>query len=111
MQGGQASRASFARELTPQLEKPSRIKYPKPAMATTPSTSHPHWPTPERVVRARWKLFLSAAIGFIAFIFIPREWGLVVRVLIGWDIGVALYILLALWTIHYSDTTHIRLLV
>ena len=77
-------------------------------MATTPSNSHPHWPVPVRVVRARWKLFLSVVTSFVAFIFIPREWGLVVRVLIGWDIGVALYILLALWTIHYSDTTHIR---
>ena len=33
---------------------------------------------------------------------------MVAGVLIAWDIGVALYILLALWTIHYSDTTHIR---
>jgi uncharacterized membrane protein len=77
-------------------------------MATTPSTSHPHWPAPLRVVHSRWKLFLSAVVGFfIAFILIPREWGLVVRVLIGWDVGVALYILLALWTIRHSDATHI----
>lgn len=76
-------------------------------MATTPSNSHP-WPVPVRVVRARWKLFLSVVTSFVAFIFIPREWGLVVRVLIGWDIGVALYILLARWTIHYSDVTHFR---
>jgi uncharacterized membrane protein len=77
-------------------------------MATTPSTSHPHWPVLVRVVRARWKLFLAMVTSFVAIIFIPREWGWVVRGLIGWDIGVALYILLALWTIHYSDTTHIR---
>jgi uncharacterized membrane protein len=77
-------------------------------MATIPSTSHPNWPAPIRVVHARWKLFLSAVTSFVVFIFIPREWGLVVRALIGWDIGIALYILLCLLAIRYSDTTHIQ---
>jgi uncharacterized membrane protein len=76
-------------------------------MTTTSSTSYPHWPVPARIVRARWKLFLSVVISFVAFIFLPHDWGLVTRVLISWDIGVALYILVALWTIHYSDATHI----
>jgi uncharacterized membrane protein len=95
-------------QVTPELENPGWIEYRKLAMATTLSSSHPRRPSPVRVLRARWRLFLSIVIGFIAYILIPSEWGLVVQVLIGWDIGVTLYILLALWTIRRSDTSHIQ---
>ena len=39
----------------------------------------------------------------------PDDWRLISRVLIGWDIGVAVYLALGIWTAIVTDTKHIRL--
>jgi uncharacterized membrane protein len=48
-----------------------------------------------RVVRTHGRLFTSIAIGIALFFFLPASERLVVRVLIGWDVGVAVYLVLA----------------
>ena len=39
----------------------------------------------------------------------PDDWRLISRMLIGWDIGVAVYLALSIWTAISTDTKHIRL--
>src|ERR1700736_3574753 len=59
-------------------------------------TQHHHrqrLPRPIRVMRARPRLFLSAFIGLLVIAALPAEWKLAARLLIGWDVGVALYLI------------------
>ena len=48
-----------------------------------------------RVVRTHGRLFTSIAIGIALFFVLPASERLVVRVLIGWDVGVGVYLVLA----------------
>src|SRR5262245_54261172 len=66
------------------------------------------WLMPLRIVRVRWRLFLAAGVGLFAFFVVPGE-RLITRVLIGWDIGVVVYLALFIWTAMVTDTHHIRL--
>ena len=47
---------------------------------------------PVRVVYARPRTFISIAVGIVAFFLLPGSLRLVTRMLIGWDIFVALYL-------------------
>jgi uncharacterized membrane protein len=49
---------------------------------------------PVRVVYARPRTFIAVAIGFIAFFLLPSSLRLVTRLLISWDIFVAVYLVL-----------------
>jgi uncharacterized membrane protein len=59
-------------------------------------------------MRARWRLLLSALIGLVAIVLMPGDLRFVTRMLIGWDIGVGLYIGLCLWMFSHYDMSHIR---
>ena len=61
-----------------------------------------------RVVRVRWRFFLATAIGLLAFWLIPNRGFLISRMLIGWDIGVLVYIALGIWMAASTDARHIR---
>jgi uncharacterized membrane protein len=66
-----------------------------------------------RIIRARPKLFLSAALGIavvIALMVLPAAAGLKIatRLLIGWDCGIALYLALACQLMARHDVAHIR---
>lgn len=61
-----------------------------------------------RLVKARWRLFLSALVGLLFIALMPGDWRLVTRMLIGWDIGVGLYLLLCFWMFGHCDRDHIR---
>jgi uncharacterized membrane protein len=65
-------------------------------------------PRPVRVVRARPRLFLSAVIGLVVVAALPTEWKLTTRMLIGWDVGIALYLMAAYGTMARADIHHIR---
>src|SRR5439155_3787179 len=52
-------------------------------------------PKPVRVVYARPRTFISIAIGIVAFLVLPGSLRQVTRLLIGWDIFAALYLVLA----------------
>ena len=77
-------------------------------MPTPPRRNHRKQPLPLRLLRARWRLFGSALVGLIAIALMPGDWRLVTRMLVGWDIGVGLYILLCVWMFSQCDTDHIR---
>jgi len=50
---------------------------------------------PARVVYARPRMFISVAIGILAFFLLPGSLRLVTRLLLGWDIFATLYLVLA----------------
>jgi uncharacterized membrane protein len=80
-------------------------------MASTTGQPHPlrHLPRPLRIVRARPRLFVSALIGIIVIALCPSDWRITTRLLVGWDVGIALYLVLALRMMGVADVRHIRL--
>jgi uncharacterized membrane protein len=65
-------------------------------------------PAPVRVVYARPRTFIAIAIGIVAFFLLPSSLRLVTRLLIGWDILVAAYLLLVYTMVLRSGHAHIR---
>src|ERR1700752_3759111 len=63
---------------------------------------------PVRVVYARPRTFISIAIGIAAFFLLPGSLRLVTRLLIGWDIFAALYLVLAYIMMFCCELAHIR---
>jgi uncharacterized membrane protein len=63
---------------------------------------------PVRVVYARPRTFISIAIGIAAFFLLPNSLRLVTRLLISWDIFVALYLVLVYTLVLRSGLAHIR---
>jgi len=61
-----------------------------------------------RVVYARPRTFLAMAVGIIAFFLLPGSLRLVTRLLVGWDIFVALYLVLVFTMVFRSGLAHIR---
>jgi uncharacterized membrane protein len=66
-------------------------------------------PRPLRVVRARPRLFISALIGLVVIALCPSDWRIATRLLVGWDVAIALYLALALRMMAVSEVRHIRL--
>jgi uncharacterized membrane protein len=73
-----------------------------------PPRPHRHLPKPIRIIRARPRLFISAAIGLVVVALCPWDWRIATRVLTGWDVAVALYLVLALRMMATEDVSHIR---
>ncbi len=65
-------------------------------------------PVPVRVVYARPRTFISIAVGIVAFFLLPGSLRLVTRLLVGWDIFVALYLVLVYIMMLRSGIAHIR---
>ena len=64
---------------------------------------------PVRLVRARPRLFVSILVGIAVVTALPGEARIATRLLIGWDVGVALYLALAYHLMATSHVGHIRL--
>lgn len=67
----------------------------------------PSW-SPTRFVKARWRLLVSAVLGLAVIYFLPADLLHVTRLLIGWDAGIALYLILIFIMILGSDTARVR---
>jgi uncharacterized membrane protein len=63
---------------------------------------------PLRLVYARPRTFISIAVGIIAFFLLPASLRLVTRMLIGWDIFIAIYLLLVYTMVVRSGLAHIK---
>jgi len=62
-----------------------------------------------RIIRARPRLFWSAAVGAsVTGLLTVTDWQRVTRVLVGWDVGVTLYLALVAHMMWRSDVDHIR---
>jgi uncharacterized membrane protein len=80
-------------------------------MAVMTKTTHGSFPHRLlRLVRTRWRLFLSGAIGigFVGMFMLTTQWRVVTSMLVGWDIGVGLYLALCFWMFRVCDRDHIR---
>ena len=77
-------------------------------MNEAPAGHHKKSPHLIRIVRARPRLFLSATLGLVIIAVTYGRFGLTTRLLIGWDIGVALYLGLALHLMTGAHVHHIR---
>jgi uncharacterized membrane protein len=65
-------------------------------------------PAPVRVVYARPRTFVSVALGIAAFFLLPGSLRPVTRLLIGWDVFTAFYLVLAYLMMFRCDHAHIR---
>lgn len=65
-------------------------------------------PKPLRIVFARPRLFISVAIGLASLLVLPSEWRMASRLLVAWDISIALYVMLAFVTVFSCDIDQIR---
>jgi uncharacterized membrane protein len=61
-----------------------------------------------RVIRARPRLFVAALFGVVLGLLLPTEWRVSTRALVGWDAGVALYLIGTLPLLVRSDVARIR---
>ncbi|HZP79926.1 MAG TPA: DUF1345 domain-containing protein [Pseudolabrys sp.] len=65
-------------------------------------------PRPLRIVRARPRLFLAVLFGLVIGLALPSDWRPATRMLLGWDVGVLLYLLAVYQTLGRSDVATIR---
>lgn len=65
-------------------------------------------PVPFRVVYARPRVFIALAIGIVACLLLPPSWRGVTRLLIGWDVFIAFYLLLVYSMMLRAGEVHIR---
>jgi uncharacterized membrane protein len=65
-------------------------------------------PKPLRVVYARPRTFIAIAIAIVAFFLLPDSLRLVTRLLLGWDVFVAFYLVLVYVMIMRCGLAHIR---
>src|SRR5271165_6102264 len=63
---------------------------------------------PYRVLRYRPRLVVSAVIGIAVIFLLPAQWAVPVRLLVGWDVGVGLYLVLAYSMMASCDLDYIR---
>jgi uncharacterized membrane protein len=81
---------------------------------TAENTTSPGYPqrTPRlvRLVHTRPRLFLSALLGLavIGLLFAASDWRVATRLLVGWDIGIGLYLILAFSLMARSDVHRMR---
>ena len=61
-----------------------------------------------RIVRARPRLFLCAALALFIIMLLPGDWRWSTRFLVGWDIGAAVYLAFSFAAMADCDTAHIR---
>ena len=61
-----------------------------------------------RAVRARPRLFLSAGLGLLVGAVLPVEWRGATRMLVAWDTGVVVWLVLALASMAPADVARIR---
>jgi len=61
-----------------------------------------------RVIRARPRLFIAALLAVALIVLLPTDWRLSTRVLVGWDAGVAFYLIGAFILVVGADVARIR---
>ena len=74
-------------------------------------TTRPHHrrlPYLLRIIRARPRLSISAVVGLAVIAALPPSWWISTRLLVGWDAGIALYLVLVYTLFARSEAGHIR---
>jgi len=61
-----------------------------------------------RIVRARPRLFLSTLLAIAVIVVLPADWRVSTRLLIGWDVGMGLFLIAAFAMVLRSDGVRLR---
>jgi uncharacterized membrane protein len=69
----------------------------------------PLQPLPIRVVRLHAHLIIAAFVGLAVLALLPDNWRVPTRLLVGWDVGVTLYLCLTHAMMLRADIAHIRM--
>lgn len=77
-------------------------------METANETRFRRLPKFVRILRARPRLFMSAIVGLIIVMVLPADWRAATRMLVGWDVGVGLYLVVAYEMMARADIGRIR---
>jgi uncharacterized membrane protein len=78
------------------------------AIMSQQTSPHRRLPKPIRIIRARPRLFIAIAIGLVVAAVCPPDWRIATRLLVGWDVGVGLYLIMTLRLMGVADVNHIR---
>lgn len=65
-------------------------------------------PKPARIVLGRPRTFIALAIGLASLLFLPESWRVATRLLVAWDIFIAIYMVLAYITVFSCGIDDIR---
>jgi uncharacterized membrane protein len=65
-------------------------------------------PMPIRIVRLHARLLIAAVIGIVVIVILPGDWQLPTRLLVGWNIGIALYLVMMQSVIWRCDVGRLR---
>lgn len=80
-----------------------------PDNARTPSqVARRRLPRIVRIVRARPRLFLCACLGLVVIALLPGDWRWPTRLVVGWDVGVAIYLAFVFAAMAGADAARIR---
>ncbi len=79
----------------------------KAKSARTKSASHRS--KPMRIVRGHIKLFVAALAILVLFPFLPGDWRMSTRLLVAWDFGTAIYLVMALRVIRDFDLRRVQI--
>jgi uncharacterized membrane protein len=74
----------------------------------SPPSTRRRLPRIVRIVRGRPRLFVCAALGLILIALLPGDWRWATRLLVGWDVGTAGYLVAAFALMQRADPAHIR---
>jgi len=77
-------------------------------MANAPAKPPHRLPRFIRIIRARPRLFVSAVIGLLVMAILPGTLWVPTRLLIGWDVGVSLYLIAAYHVVATGDEKRMR---
>jgi uncharacterized membrane protein len=72
------------------------------------NTGHRRLPKIVRIVRARPRLFLSTLLAVAVIAVLPGDWRLTTRLLIGWDVGMGMFLIAAFAMLLRSDGARMR---
>src|SRR5262249_4025960 len=61
-----------------------------------------------RIARGHPRLLVSLVVGLVVIAALPAEWRIATRLLVGWDVGVGLYLIAAYELIWRSDIARMR---
>jgi uncharacterized membrane protein len=65
-------------------------------------------PMPIRIARLHARLFIAVIVGFAVVPVLPGDWWLTTRLLVGWNVGIALYLVMMQRVIWRCDVARLR---
>jgi len=78
------------------------------AMATSNLPTKPRYAKPVRILQFHLKLVVAAIVGFVVYFILSVDLRVTTRLLVAWNMGVTLYLILAFFVVARSGLNHLR---